>query len=129
MVNRFPDQTSEAIYRWQLRNAVAETVNGYCKTELSYGPTYSGPERPSKDVELSTLRSVHWHNTVRLHGYLDDVRPAEFEAKFYVKHRTDQTPDRNPITRVLIKQSSRESVCPTSSFVPPQRPIVTASGG
>jgi hypothetical protein len=26
---------------------------------------------------------VHWHNTGRLHGYLGDVPPAEFEAAFY----------------------------------------------
>jgi putative transposase len=26
---------------------------------------------------------VHWHNNLRLHGYLDDLPPIEFEAKFY----------------------------------------------
>jgi putative transposase len=25
---------------------------------------------------------VHWHNTGRLHGYLGDIPPAEFEAAF-----------------------------------------------
>ena len=33
-------------------------------------------------VELATLGWVHWHNTARLHGYLNDVPPAEFEAKW-----------------------------------------------
>jgi putative transposase len=26
---------------------------------------------------------VHWRNTQRLHGYLGDVPPAEFENAFY----------------------------------------------
>ncbi len=38
---------------------------------------------PVEDVELATLGWVHWHNTERLHGYLADVPPAEFEAAFY----------------------------------------------
>jgi len=29
---------------------------------------------------------VHWHNTERLHGYLGDVPPAEFEATFYAEY-------------------------------------------
>jgi putative transposase len=33
---------------------------------------------------------VHWHNTSRLHGYLNDIPPAEFEAAFYATNRTDQ---------------------------------------
>jgi putative transposase len=33
---------------------------------------------------------VHWHNTSRLHGYLNDIPPAEFEATFYATKRTDQ---------------------------------------
>ena len=42
------------------------------------------------DVELATLGWVHWHNTSRLHGYLDDLPPSEFEATFYATKRTDQ---------------------------------------
>jgi putative transposase len=40
---------------------------------------------------LATLSWVHWHNTSRLHGYLDDQPPAEFEAMFYAANRIDQT--------------------------------------
>ena len=40
--------------------------------------------------EGATLSWVHWHNTTRLHGYLNDVPPAEFEAIFYATKRTDQ---------------------------------------
>jgi putative transposase len=71
-------------------NALAETVNGYYKSELIYGPARTGPWKTVEDVELATLGWVHWHNTSRLHGYLNDVPPAEFEAAFYATERTDQ---------------------------------------
>jgi putative transposase len=71
-------------------NALAETVNGYYKTELIYGPSRRGPWKTVEDVELATLGWVHWHNTSRLHGYLNDIPPAEFEAAFYDVQRTDQ---------------------------------------
>jgi hypothetical protein len=32
------------------------------------------------EVELAILGNVHWHNTARLAGYLDDIPPAELEA-------------------------------------------------
>jgi putative transposase len=72
-------------------NALAETVNGYYKSELIYGPARPGPWKTVEDVELATPGWVHWHNTSRLHGYLGDVPPAEFEATFYDAQRTDQT--------------------------------------
>ena len=71
-------------------NALAETVNGYYKAELIRGPTHPGPWKSVDEVELATLGWVHWHNTTRLHGYLDDVPPAEFEEAFYATKRTDQ---------------------------------------
>ena len=71
-------------------NALAETVNGYYKTGLIYGPARSAPWRTVEDVELATLGWVHWHNTIRLHGYLEDLPPAEFENTFYATKRTDQ---------------------------------------
>jgi putative transposase len=69
-------------------NALAETVNGLYKAELIRGPG-KGPWRTVEDVELATLGWVHWHNTERLHGYLNDVPPAEFEAAYAAQH-TDQ---------------------------------------
>jgi len=72
-------------------NALAETVNGYYKTELIYGPARTGPWKSVEDVELATLGWAHWHNTSRLHGYLHDIPPTEFEAIFYATNRTDQT--------------------------------------
>lgn len=71
-------------------NALAETVNGYHKSELIHGPARTGPWKTVEDVELATLSWVHWHNTSRLHGDLSDVPPAEFEANFYATKRIDQ---------------------------------------
>lgn len=76
-------------------NALAETVNGYYKTELVRGPARSGPWKRVEDLELATLGWVHWHNTQRLHGYLDDVPPAEFENTFYAVHG-----DHNPLVGI-----------------------------
>lgn len=71
-------------------NALAETVNGYYKAELIRGPARSGPWKTVEDVELATLGWVHWHNTQRLHGYLGDIPPTEFETKFYAAQGSDQ---------------------------------------
>ena len=49
----------------------------------------AGPVGDVDDVELATLSWVHWFNTERLHGYLGDVPPAEFEAA-YAAQQTDQ---------------------------------------
>jgi putative transposase len=68
-------------------NALAETVNGLYKTELIRGPG-QGPWKTIEEVELATLGWVHWHNTERLHRYLDDVPPAEFESAHYAGHAT-----------------------------------------
>ena len=62
-------------------NALAESVNALFKTELVRGPG-RGPWKTIDDLELATLSWVHWHNTERLHSYLDDVPPAEFEAAY-----------------------------------------------
>jgi transposase InsO family protein len=63
-------------------NALAESVNGLYKSELIRGPR-QGPWKTIEDVELATLGWVHWHNTERLHGYLGDVPPTEFETAHY----------------------------------------------
>ena len=68
-------------------NALAETVNGLYKTELIRGPG-RGPWKTIEEVELATLAWVHWHNTERLHSYLGDVPPAEFEEAFYAAPTT-----------------------------------------
>ncbi len=70
-------------------NALAETVNGLYKTELIRGPE-QGPWRGIDDVELATLSWVHWYNTERLHGYLADVPPAEFETAYHAQQADQQ---------------------------------------
>jgi putative transposase len=67
-------------------NALAEAINGLYKTECVYGPDTSGWDDVSH-LELATLSWVHWFNEERLHGYCDNIPPAEFEAAFYAGHQ------------------------------------------
>ncbi len=60
-------------------NALAEAVNSLYKAELIRN---QGPWKGVDDVELATLGWVHWFNTERIHGTLDDVPPVEFEAAY-----------------------------------------------
>ena len=69
-------------------NALAESVIGLYKAKLIRGPD-RGPWRTIEDVELATLAWVHWWNSDRIHGYLDDTTPDEFEAA-YAASPTDQ---------------------------------------
>ncbi len=71
-------------------DTLAETTNGLYKTELIFGPQ-QGPWRNVEEVELATMGWVHWFNNDRIHGYLDNVSPAAFEAA-YAAHNPDQTP-------------------------------------
>ena len=64
-------------------NALAKTVNGYYKAEIVRGPARKGPWKTVERLELAAFTWVHWHDTERLHGYLSDVTPAEFEKAFY----------------------------------------------
>jgi len=70
-------------------NALAESTNSLYKSELIRGPD-QGPWRTIEDVELATLGWVHWFNTERIHSYLNDDSPDEFEAA-YAASQTDQT--------------------------------------
>ena len=71
-------------------NALAETVIGLYKSELIRGPR-QGPRHSAADVELATLSWVHWHNHQRLHTYLGDIPPAEFEAAYAARQPDQQT--------------------------------------
>jgi putative transposase len=62
-------------------NALAEATNALYKTELIRGPG-QGPWKTVEDLELATLGWVHWFNSSRIHGYLGDVSPEEFEAAY-----------------------------------------------
>lgn len=69
-------------------NALAESTNSLYKSELIRGPD-QGPWRTIEDVELATLGWVHWFNNDRIHSYLNDTSPDEFEAA-YAASQTDQ---------------------------------------
>lgn len=71
-------------------NALAETVIGLYKTEVIYGPD-QGPWKTIEAVELETLSWVHWWNTQRLHSYLDDLPPAEYETAFHDRKELQAT--------------------------------------
>ena len=63
-------------------NALAETVNGYYKAELIRGPARSGGRgRPSRTSSSPPWAGSTGTTTARLHGYLGDVPPAEFEQR------------------------------------------------
>jgi putative transposase len=65
-------------------NALAEAVNSLYKAEL-IGPR--GPWRTATQVELATLAWVQWWNQQRLHGAINDIPPAEHEARYYREHQ------------------------------------------
>ena len=71
-------------------NALAETVIGLYKTELIRRPS-QGPSNSAADVELATLGWVHWHNNRRLHTYLGEIPPTEFEAAYAARRPDHQT--------------------------------------
>ena len=62
----------------------------FYKAELIRSPARHGPWRTVEDVEHATVGWVHWHNHQRLHGYLDDLPPAEFEGRFYATQQGTQ---------------------------------------
>ena len=69
-------------------NALAESTNSLYKAELIRGPDRR-PWRTIEDVELATLGWVHWFNTDRIHSYLNDTSPDNFEAA-YTAQQADQ---------------------------------------
>jgi transposase InsO family protein len=75
-----------------VRQVAGRDVNGYYKAELIRGPTRQQPWTTVADVELATLGWVHWHNHRRLHGYLDDRPPAEYEKTFTLPTGRDEHP-------------------------------------
>ncbi len=57
------------------------------------------------DVELATLGWVHWWNTSRIHGYLNDLSPDQFETA-YAAARTDHDTTGNH-----NKQPAQQTAC------------------
>ena len=68
-------------------NALAETINGLYKAEVIHR---QGPWRSFEQVELATLKWVHWFNHKRLLEPIGYVPPVEAEANYYAA--LDQIP-------------------------------------
>ncbi len=66
-------------------NAAAETVMGLFKNEAirNGSPFRTGALRGLADVEEVTFDWVNWYNNERLHSFLGDVPPEEFETNYY----------------------------------------------
>lgn len=66
-------------------NAAAETVMGLFKNEAirNGSPFRTGALKGLADVEEVTFDWVNWYNNERLHSFLGDVPPEEFEANYY----------------------------------------------
>jgi putative transposase len=61
-------------------NALAETINGFYKTEVI---RRRGPWRSLEAVELATLEWIDWFNHRRLLEPIGNMPPAEVEARYY----------------------------------------------
>lgn len=64
-------------------NAMAESFVDSFKTELIADRVW----RTRTQLELAIVEYVAWFNTDRLHGALDDMSPAEFEALYAAQSR------------------------------------------
>ena len=67
-------------------NALAESVNGLYRAEVIHRQTWCSLEQ----VELATAEWVLWWNDRRLHSAIDDLPPAEYEARYYQQHEAKQ---------------------------------------
>ena len=75
-------------------NALAETINGLYKNELTKPRM---PWTTVDEVEMATLEWVWWFNNSRLHSELNYQTPVEYEANYYTSQ-----PAKTP-TGVLVK--------------------------
>ncbi len=63
-------------------NALAETMNGLCKTEPVHR---KGPWRNMQDLEMATPGWVDWFNNRRLPGPIGNIPPADAEANYHAQ--------------------------------------------
>lgn len=68
-------------------NALAESINGLYKAEVI---RKTGPWRSLDRVELATAAWVDWWNHRRLHGAIDNMPPAEYEAHYHQQRDADE---------------------------------------
>ncbi len=84
---RFTERLAEAVIEPSVGsrgdsydNALAETINGLCKTEVI---RQKGSWRGIDQVEFETLDWVDWFNNKRLLEPIGDIPPREFEDLYY----------------------------------------------
>ena len=61
-------------------NAMAESADGACKTELVWRRK---PFQDLRDLELATFRWVSWWNSKRLHQSLGCRTPEQIETEYH----------------------------------------------
>jgi putative transposase len=67
-------------------NALAESVNGLYKAEVIHRRSW----RSLEQVELATAEWVDWWNHRRLHSAINDLPPAEYEARYHHQRQAAQ---------------------------------------
>lgn len=70
-------------------NAMAESADGACKTELVWRRK---PFRDLRDLELATFRWVSWWNSKRLHRSLGYRTPERTETEYYANQAAQAAP-------------------------------------
>jgi hypothetical protein len=73
-----------------LVNALAEAISLLYQAELIWGTDDQGRWRNAEEVELAAFGWVYWFTTTRIHSYLEEASPDEFEAAFYAANKADQ---------------------------------------
>jgi len=81
--------TADAARIRQQLEAEAESLIGLCKLDCVRP---EGPWRSVDDLELATLKRVHWFNTHRLHSAPDYIPPVEHEQAHYRRTIPAQQP-------------------------------------
>ncbi|RFA17545.1 IS3 family transposase, partial [Subtercola boreus] len=76
-------------------NAAAETVMGLFKNEAirNGSPFRTGPLKTLTNVEETVFDWVTWYNTDRLHSYLGNISPEEYERNYYAQDHGTSTGD------------------------------------
>jgi transposase InsO family protein len=79
-------------------NAMAEALNSLFKAECIRNPVMrpTGGWKSIADVEIAVAEYVDWYNHRRLHGELEQVPPAEYEATFWATQGAQHYPE-NPV--------------------------------
>ena len=100
-----PEEKAQAVRLVRQLRAELGTSQGTVKRvaeQLGYG-VESVRQWVRQAVELATLSWVAWYNEQRLHGYLGDVPPAEFEDAYHAPSTHPQGVGWKPIIRASNK--------------------------